>query len=324
MADRPLALALHGGAGAIPRSSAPGKRREVLEALRRILAMGREWLLAGGSALDVAEAVVRELEDDPHFNAGRGAVLNREGEHELEASIMCGATHQGGAVTGLRTVRHPISLARRVLERPDLVFLAGEGAEAMARETGLETVEPAFFTTPRRVRQLEKFQREQARPPEPERHREHATSEVHADPECGTVGCVVLDHQGNLAAATSTGGRTGKPAGRIGDSPILGAGNYANRWCAVSGTGVGEKFLRFTVARDVAARMEFAGLALEEACRILVEEVLEEGDGGLIAVDREGRIAMPFNSTGMYRAAFSTRGVEEVGIWQETLPGRAG
>lgn len=311
MSHPPLALALHAGAGAIPRDSSPERRDEALEGLRRALERGREVLLSGAPALDVVEAVVLVLEDDPLFNAGRGAVLNRDGENELEASIMDGARLACGAAGGLRVIRHPISLARLLLEEEDLIFLVGPGAEARAREAGLEEVPPEFFTTPRRRRQLERALGEGG----------GGASVSAADPERGTVGCVALDGDGRLAAATSTGGRTGKRRGRIGDSPVIGAGTYANHLCAVSGTGVGEQFLRFTVARDLAARMEFAGQDLREAGEILVHQVLSPGDGGLVAVDHLGNVAMPFNSPGMYRAAFSTQGVDMVGIWDQELPG---
>lgn len=296
-------LALHGGAGAISADATEEKKQEVYASLRRILAAGRQRLADGASALDVVEAVVRDLEDDPLYNAGRGAVLNELGEHELDASIMCGATMATGAVGGVRTIKNPVTLARRVMEDSRHVFLLGEGAERFARKVEVQQVAPTYFTIERRLQQLQRAQAAGA---------EDFADE---DPEKGTVGCVALDAQGRLAAATSTGGRTNKMIGRVGDSPIVGAGTYANATCAISCTGTGEEFIRYTVARDVAARVEYLGETVEEAARHMIHEVLAPGDGGLIAVDSQGRIAMPFTTQGMFRAA--ARGDEPgvVGIW---------
>lgn len=307
-----FAIAIHGGAGTIDRErTSPEVRQQYMEALERVLRHGHDRLAAGASALDVVEECVRMLEDDPRFNAGRGAVLTSAGTAELDAAIMDGRTLACGGVAGVRTVKNPISLARRVMEKTDHVLLAGDGAEAFASEMGVERVEPSYFETPDRRRALEReLQRRQ-------REREQREGEG-SDDKRGTVGAVALDKHGNLAAATSTGGRTGKMPGRIGDSPINGAGNYAsNASAAVSGTGIGEQFIRHTVARDVGALMEYRGLSLQEAADLIIFEKLKPGDGGLIAVSREGEIAMPFSTPGMFRGAADWRGRFEVAIWKD-------
>lgn len=278
--------------------------------LAAYLREGLDQLASGARALDVVESVVCLLEDDPLFNAGRGAVLNAAGEHELEASIMDGATLGAGAVIGLRTVRHPIRLARLVMERTEHVALHGAGAEAFADSMGVERVAPDWFTTPERVEQWKKARAMGAGTI----HEMHDAVELRS----GTVGCVALDSKGDLAAATSTGGRTNKMPGRMGDSPVIGAGTYAsNRSCAVSGTGWGEQFLRHLVAREVAALIEYRGLSLAEATDELVRRRLRPGDGGVIAVSARGEIAMPFNTPGMFRAAGNHEGMFVVGIGPE-------
>ncbi len=291
------ALAIHGGAGAIPADAPEAEKRAYLASLRRVLELGRSVLAEGGTSLDAVERVIAALEDDPLFNAGKGAVLNREGEAELDASIMDGATLACGAVAAVRTVKNPIQLARRVMEKTPHVLLAREGAERFAEAQGLSLVPPAYFVTERRQRQWEQWRASQGG---------------------GTVGAVALDRYGNLAAGTSTGGLTGKMPGRVGDSPIIGAGTYAaNATCAVSGTGRGEEFIRHGVARRIALLMELRGLDVEEAARQVVHEVLRPGDGGVIAVDRHGHIAMEFNTPGMFRGAADATGRFEVAIWKE-------
>jgi L-asparaginase / beta-aspartyl-peptidase len=318
-ADQPaarFALAIHGGAGTIDRErTSPEQRQEYLEALGRVLKHGQERLAAGASSLDVVEECVRMLEDDPRFNAGRGAVLTAAGTFELDASIMDGRTLACGGVTGVSTVSNPVSLARLVMERTDHVLLGYEGAEVFATQMGVERVQQSYFETPSRRRALEReLERRQQQRGEPQGGGDGQPK----DEKRGTVGAVALDVHGNLAAATSTGGRSGKMPGRIGDSPIHGAGNYAsNASCAVSGTGVGEQFIRHAVARDVAALMEYRGLSLEEAARIVVFEKLREGDGGLIAVSKDGEIAMPFNTPGMFRGAADWTGRFDVAIWRD-------
>lgn len=302
------AIAIHGGAGTMDPDTPPEQLEPYREALARALALGRGMIEQGASALDVCEAVVRDLEDDPLFNAGRGAVFNDRHEHELDASIMDGATLRCGAVAGVRTVRHPISLARRVMTETPHVLLAGTGAESFADGTDLERVENAWFDTDRRRRAVDRVLEERARTGR------HGLPADHAA-RYGTVGCVVRDAAGRLAAATSTGGMTAKRWGRVGDTPILGAGNYADGWAAVSCTGTGEEFIRHGIARAVSARMEFGGATLRDAAGAVIHDVLQPGDGGLIAVDRDGNIATPFNSSGMYRAVADATGRSEVAVF---------
>ncbi len=289
------AIALHGGAGTLGADTADDVRDGYLESLEIALTAGKELLEGGASALDTVEHVVVILEDDPRFNAGRGAVFNAAGGHELDASIMDGSTLACGAVAGVRTVRNPIRLARAVMERTRHVLLGGEGAEEFADTVGVERVDPEYFGTERRRRALERRL---------------------ADKDKGTVGVVALDRHGNIAAGTSTGGLTAKMYGRIGDSPIVGAGTYAdNRRCAVSGTGVGEEFIRHSVAYSVGAMMEYEGLDLAAAVDRVVDETLEPGIGGIIALDPQGRIAMRYNTPSMLRGAADSSGRFEVKIW---------
>lgn len=307
-----FALALHGGAGVIVRQMDPTKSQLYLDALGRILDLGLGALKKGGTALDVVEEVVVALEEEPLFNAGKGAAFNAAGEHELEASIMDGRTRDCGSVIGVRTVRNPIRLARLVMTESEHVAFGGAGAELFADRMEVERVENSWFSTETRRAQWEKARS----------LGEGTLDDIHDDPDAapgaldkGTVGCVALDRDGSLAAATSTGGRTNKAVGRIGDSPILGAGNYANECAAVSGTGVGEQFVRHTVAREVAALVEYRGSTLREAAAEVVWERLNKGDGGVIAVGRDGSFAMPFNTEGMFRAAGDSEGQRIVKIW---------
>lgn len=289
------AIAIHGGAGVDPTTLPPERVEGGLEGIRIALSQGSRLLDQGASGLDVVEAVLRILEDDPRFNAGRGAVFNHEGGHELDASIMDGSNLGCGAVAGVRTVKNPISLARRVMERTPHVLLGGDGAERFADEQGVERVEPAYFDTPERREALERA--------------------LAREKEAGgsTVGAVVLDRRGNLAAGTSTGGLTNKMFGRIGDSPIVGAGTYAdNRSCAVSATGVGEEFIRHGVARSIAALMSFGGRSLQQAADEVIHGTLRPDDGGVIAVSSAGEIALVFNTQGMYRGAADSAGRFEV------------
>jgi len=295
------AIAIHGGAGTIPKDRPAAERKEYEDALAAALTYGKDRLLRGASALDVCEAVVRILEDDPRFNAGKGAVFNEKGEHELDASIMDGSTLRCGAVAGVRTVKNPIVLARLVMEKTRHVLLMGEGAEKFADGNQVERVPNKWFDTEGRRRALDEVLRERERTGALVR----PSSPQH---DYGTVGCVVLDAQGRLAAATSTGGMTGKRWGRVGDTPVIGAGNYADRFVAVSCTGTGEQFIRHGVGRALSARMEFGGQSLAFAANELVTRVLQPDDGGLIAVDRLGAITMPFNSDGMYRGCADATG----------------
>ncbi|MEM9557734.1 MAG: isoaspartyl peptidase/L-asparaginase [Acidobacteriota bacterium] len=303
------ALAIHGGAGVMARDMPEVEKEAYLAALESALALGRERLAAGEPALDVVEAVVRQLEDEPLFNAGKGAVFTAAGRNELDAAIMDGLSGDAGAVAGITSVKNPIRLARAVLEHSRHVFLVGEGAEVFAAEVGLETVEPSWFHTDRRWQQLEAAR---------ERAAQRADGSDAKD--TSTVGAVALDRDGNLAAATSTGGLTNKRFGRVGDVPILGAGTWAdNATAAISCTGYGEQFIRHAVAHDVAARMAYGGAALQTAADEVIHGVLDEGDGGLIAVSHRGEIALVFNSPGMYRGAADSSGRFEVAIWEATV-----
>ena len=308
--ETPVAIALHGGAGTIER----GAMSEELEATYRAflddaITRGYEQLLEGRSGLDVVVNVIQLMEDSPLFNDGRGAVYNWEGTHELDASIMHGEHLDAGAVAGVSTVKSPIALARAVMEDSPHVMLASRGAEVFASEQGFDLVSPEYFATERRREALEAY-----------KANEQAGLKPEADHKFGTVGVVVLDRAGNLVAGTSTGGMTGKRWGRIGDSPVIGAGTYAdNRSCAVSATGHGEYFIRHTVARDICARMQFGGMTLEEASSaVIVEElVAANGEGGIVAVDPAGEVALVFNTPGMYRASIDAMGRKVVGIYGE-------
>ena len=308
--ETPVAIALHGGAGTIER----GAMSEELEATYRAflddaITRGYEQLLEGRSGLDVVVNVIQLMEDSPLFNAGRGAVYTWEGTHELDASIMHGEHLDAGAVAGVSTVKSPIALARAVMEDSPHVMLASRGAEVFASEQGFDLVSPEYFATERRREALEAY-----------KANEQAGLKPEADHKFGTVGVVVLDQAGNLVAGTSTGGMTGKRWGRIGDSPVIGAGTYAdNRSCAVSATGHGEYFIRHTIARDICARMQFGGMTLEEASSAVIMEelVAANGEGGIVAVDPGGEVALVFNTPGMYRASIDAMGRKVVGIYGE-------
>ncbi len=312
---RPLAgpawaIAIHGGAGTIGRDAPAAELAAYHASLERALTVGRDLLAKDAAALDVCEAVVRVLEDDPLFNAGRGAACNERGGHELDASIMDGATLRCGAVAGVTTVKNPISLARKVMTETKHVLLMGSGAEEFATSVGVERVPNDWFTTERRRQMLDEVLRERAV------KKTAATTPLMRAAACGTVGCVVRDGKGGLAAATSTGGLTGKKFGRVGDSPIVGAGNYANRYAAISGTGTGEQFLRHTVARSIAARMEFGGQTLAQAADAVVMHELDRDDGGVIGVDATGNLVAVYSSDGMYRGFADANGRFEVAIFE--------
>ncbi len=292
------AIAIHGGAGALaPADLTPERERAYRQGLERALRAGFDVLSSGGASLDAVVEAVKALEDDPLFNAGRGAVLNAAGVAELDASLMDGRDLRAGAVAGLRHVRSPIELARRVMEHSPHVMLAGPGAEEFALEQGMTPVPNSHFITERRQRELQK----------------HLAGLAAAGEESlmGTVGAVALDQHGNLAAATSTGGTTGKRYGRVGDSPIIGAGTYAaNDCCAVSATGHGEYFIRAAVAHEIASLTRYRGLDVAAAADEVVMRQLVRlgGEGGVIAIGRDGTIALPFNSAGMLRGAMDSRG----------------
>lgn len=306
--EQPVAIALHGGAGTIERDRMSAEvEAEYRSFLDKAISEGYQQLQAGEDGLDVVVAIIQRMEDSPLFNAGKGSVYTWDGQHELDASIMHGAQMDAGAVAGVTTVQSPIALARAVMEQSPHVMLASRGAEQFAKELGIPEVSPAYFETERRKRALESY-----------KARTQAGIEPHVDYKFGTVGVVVLDSKGNLVAGTSTGGMTGKRWGRIGDAPVIGAGTYAdNRSCAVSATGHGEYFVRHTVARDICARMQFAGQSLNEAAEAVImdELVVAGGDGGIVAVDAGGEVTMIFNTPGMYRASVSGSGVKFIGIF---------
>ena len=307
-----FAIAIHGGAGTISRVAlGPKQEADYLSALERAAYAGHHLLASGGSSLDAVTAAVLVLEDDPLFNAGHGAVFNASGEHELDAAIMDGNTLQAGCVAGLRRARNPVLVARAVMEKTPHVLLVAQAADAFAEAQGLNIVAPEYFHTENRrqafTRMRERFNFGEATPlDDADRH--------------GTVGAVALDAAGNLAAATSTGGYTHKMAGRVGDSPIIGAGTYAdNATCAVSCTGDGEYFIRLAVAHEIASRMRYLKESLDDAARQVVREQLSRlgSSGGLLAIDGQGRIAMSFNTSGMYRAAIDVHGKFRVGIYAD-------
>lgn len=301
-----LAIAIHGGAGTLSRhETTAGQEQDYLEGLESALDAGYSRLESGGSSLDAVTAAVTVLEDNPLFNAGCGAVLTRDGLVELDASIMDGGTLAAGAVTGIRHIRNPIALARRVMEQSPHVMLVGEGAEDFARSLGVEFVSNEYFRTPIRQKQLHRLLQGAA-----EKENDLAAF--------GTVGAVALDSRGNVAAATSTGGMTGKRWGRVGDSPIIGAGTYANNaGCAVSATGHGEYFIRAVVAHDISAQMQYAKLPLERAVKnTLARMKALGGNGGVIAVSSAGDLVLDFNSEGMFRGARNSAGLREVAIYR--------
>ncbi len=305
-----IALAVHGGAGTIERSSMTPEREKACRAgIQNALRTGEKILRDGGSALDATEAAVRVLEDDPHFNAGKGAVFTSAGTNELDAAIMDGETLAAGAVAGVQHVRNPITLARAVMEKSKHVFLIGAGAEEFAKRNDIELVDAKYFFTQRRWDELKKAKEKACGGGE-----KRIPAERH-----GTVGAVARDQKGNLAAATSTGGTTNKLPGRVGDSPIIGAGTYAdNASCAVSCTGDGEYFIRAAVAHKVSALMLARGMSLREASEKALARAQElGGTGGLIAVDKNGEIALPFNTNGMYRGYIASDGKYVIDIYRE-------
>jgi len=306
----PWAIAIHGGAGCYSEDWTPEQYQAHMDGLTRALEAGRHRLSKGGSALDTVEAVVRILEDDPNFNAGKGAVMTERGEHELDAAIMDGSTMKCGAVASLKTVKNPVSFARQVMERTRHVMFVGPEADALAASWDLEIVPNSYFNTPAARHELDQeLERRRAQPT--------SVSDAEPTPDCltmGTVGCVARDQHGHLAAATSTGGLTGKMPGRVGDVPIIGAGTFADADVAISCTGIGEQFIRNSVARQIAALVELDGMTLDEASRRLIFRVLRPQDGGLIAVSRTGEIVLMFSTDSMCRAAADGSGRFEVSI----------
>ncbi len=327
---RHWAIVVHGGAGDINRAAlGPERDKAYREALSEAVKAGAAVLDRGGSSLDAVEAAARVMEDDPHFNAARGAVFTAAGKTELDAAIMDGATMRAGAVADVTHTRYPITLARAVMEKTPYVLLAGPGADAFSLESGMEQEDSAYFFTESRWQSLVKQLQKEGKPipprpagvPTADQAAPLAQWQEPADlRRFGTVGVVALDRQGNVAVATSTGGLQGKMPGRVGDSPLIGAGTYAsNQSCAVSGTGVGEFFIRYTVAREVCALVQLKGLTLQEAADEVIHKQLApiHGDGGVIAVAPDGQLAWSFNTSGMFRGRQVEGGQIEVHIYSD-------
>jgi L-asparaginase / beta-aspartyl-peptidase len=304
----PLALVIHGGAGVIdPAKMTPERAASYRAGLAAALDAGYAILERGGTSLDAVEAAVRTMEDDPQFNAGRGALLGHDGDAELDAAIMDGSGPRVGAVANVRHVKNPIELARLVMDKSPHVLFVGDGAEEFALQQGVVLVPRSYFRTARRLAELNEARRAEE-------------AGLRETPSGGTVGAVALDRAGNLAAATSTGGfASNHPPGRVGDSPLIGAGTYANNEsCAVSGTGHGESFIRQLVAYDVCALVQYRHLTLAQAVHEVIQKLRASGgEGGVIAVDRSGNIAMDFNSVGMYRGARDSRGRRDIAMYRD-------
>ncbi|MCK7556157.1 isoaspartyl peptidase/L-asparaginase [Chitinophaga sedimenti] len=318
-------LVIHGGAGTILKSQmTPEREKAYIAALEQSLRAGYAVLSRGGTSLDAVEAAVRVMEDSPLFNAGKGAVFTNEGKNELDAAIMNGKTLEAGAVAGVTTIRNPVAAARAVMEKSQHVMMMGAGAEKFAQQAGLQIVDPSYFYTEDRWRGLQRAKAQDSL----KAQLDHTdTSKAAArlgignhDYKFGTVGAVALDKAGNLAAATSTGGMTNKKFGRVGDAPIIGAGTYANNaTCAISCTGWGEYFIRLSVAKTVSDLMEYRSLPVTTAADELIMKKVPAlgGDGGLIALDKNGNMAWPFNTAGMYRGCITAEGKVEVKIYKE-------
>jgi len=304
-------LVIHGGAGVERQDLNPEEVRAARAALEAALRKGHEALAAGKPAMDAVTAAITVLENDPTFNAGRGAVFTHDGKNELDASLMDGATLRAGAVAGVHTVKNPILLARAVMEHSPHVMMIGQGAEMFAAEQKIEQVDPSYFRTEKRWQQLQRALKEEA------------AGQAHADLETakhfGTVGAVALDAQGKLAAGTSTGGMTNKRYGRVGDSPIIGAGTYASDSCAVSGTGWGEFYIRLAAAHEICSRMKYLGETPTQAGDEVIVKRLPAmgGDGGAIVLSADGKAATPFNTEGMYRGWIGADGVPHVAIFAD-------
>lgn len=307
---RPV-LVIHGGAGVIRAGMDRAEEDAARAALAQALRAGQAELAAGKPALDAVVAAITVLEDAPMFNAGRGAVFTHDGKNELDAAIMDGSGRRAGAIAGVHRVKNPIALARAVMDKSRHVMMVGDGAEAFAREQGLPLVDPSYFRTEKRWQQLQKALKEEA------------AGQAHADVETakhfGTVGAVALDAQGRLAAGTSTGGMTNKRYGRVGDSPIIGSGTYADARCAVSGTGWGEYYIRAVAAHDICARVAYGKQDLREAAEAVINREIPAagGNGGAIALGADGRFALPFNTEGMYRGWIDAKGEPQVALFKD-------
>lgn len=308
---KPFSIAIHGGAGTLLKGKMTSEKEAAYKlALKTALEANYDLLEKGGTSVDAVESAVKILEDSPLFNAGKGSVFTAEGTHEMDAAIMEGKELQAGAVSLITGIKNPVSLARDVLEKSEHVFLAGQGAMEFAKSLNYDIIKSQYFYDGFRYRQWQEIKDTDSF------QLDHSDKK---DSKFGTVGAVALDIHGNLAAATSTGGMTNKKWGRVGDSPMIGAGNYANnKTCAVSCTGSGEFFIRGVVAYDVSCLMEYKGMSLEEAASEVIQKRILEigGDGGLIAVDTKGNIAMPFNTEGMYRASWNSEGEKIIAIYK--------
>ncbi len=318
-----FAIIIHGGAGTIlKKNMTPEKEKAYKATLEKAIRVGHDILKNGGSSLDAVQKTINVMEDSPLFNAGKGAVFTNAETNELDASIMDGKTLNAGASAGTTTVKNPINLARAIMEKSEHVMLSGNGAETFAKEQGLELVEPDYFFTQNKFDGLKRVKEKQARK---EKNIDMESAQLHfydstiKDSKFGTVGCVALDKNGNIAAGTSTGGMTNKRYGRIGDAPIIGSGTYANNaTCGVSSTGWGEYFIRAQVAHDISALMEYKGVGLKDATRIVLDKVASlGGDGGVVALDKNGNMVADFNTAGMYRASMNAKGELYIGIYKK-------
>jgi beta-aspartyl-peptidase (threonine type) len=320
--SKKFVLVIHGGAGTILKSQmTPEKEKAYQQGLSDALQKGYDVLSKGGTALDAVEATIKIMEDNPLFNAGKGSVFTNEGKNEMDASIMDGKTLKAGAVAGVTTIKNPITAARAVMDKSGHVMMTGKGAEQFAAQQGCTIVDPSYFFVEDRWKALQRAKADDSlKPFQRDTSKSFLKQPENKDYKYGTVGCVALDVYGDLAAGTSTGGMTNKKFGRIGDSPIIGAGTYANNsTCAISCTGYGEYFMRLVLAKSVSDRMELAHQSLTDAANELIMHKLSDlgGDGGLIAVDKDGNITMPFNTEGMYRAYITSDGKKEIKIYKE-------
>ncbi len=314
-------IVLHGGAGTILKENMSDSMEQAYrQKLEEAIRTGHQILEEGGTAVEAVQRTINILEDSPLFNAGKGAVFTNEGTNELDASIMDGSDLNAGAVAGVTTVKNPIDLAIEVMRNSPHVMLAGKGAEEFAASVGTELVDPEYFYTESRFRSLQRIKESEKTQLDHDDQQAALTPWEYRDSKFGTVGAAALDRHGNLAAGTSTGGMTNKRWGRIGDAPIIGAGTYANNnTCAVSSTGWGEFFIRGVVAYDISALMEYKGLSLAEAAREVIQKKNPAlgGDGGIVAIDKDGNIVMEFNTAGMYRASMNKKGDLQIGIYGE-------
>jgi beta-aspartyl-peptidase (threonine type) len=318
--EKKYVMVIHGGAGTLLKSKmTPGKEAAYKAALTEALTKGFAVLQSGKSSIDAVESTIHVLENSPLFNAGKGAVFTHNGRNELDASIMDGKTLKAGAVAGVTTIKNPISAARAVMDKSEHVMMVGSGAEQFAKEAGLDIVDPSYFWTKERWDGLqEALKADSLKAVLDHDQKKGKLGTINRDNKFGTVGCVALDKQGNLAAGTSTGGMTNKKYGRVGDAPIIGAGTYCdNGTVGISCTGWGEFYIRNVVAKTISDLMEYKGLGVSEASKMVLDKVAKMGgDGGLIALDKNGNIAMPFNTEGMYRGAITADGKIEIQIYK--------